>query len=55
VNAAKLASEIIERAKRSEVTIVTAESCTAGRIAQLLADAPGAGEYFHVGFVTYTK
>jgi nicotinamide-nucleotide amidase len=55
LNAKQLAHQVIERAKNCGLTLVTAESCTAGRIAQLLADTPGAGEYFHGGFVTYTK
>jgi nicotinamide-nucleotide amidase len=55
VNARQLAHQVIDRAKDRGLTVVTAESCTAGRIAQLLADTPGAGEYFHGGFVTYTK
>ena len=37
------------------MSIVTAESCTAGRLAALLSEAPGAAEYLHGGFVTYTK
>lgn len=52
---ADLASQLIETAKALGLTIVTAESCTAGRLATLLADAPGAGSLFHGGFVTYTK
>jgi nicotinamide-nucleotide amidase len=51
----QLARRVIERVNDCGLTIVTAESCTAGRIAQLLADTPGAGAYFHGGFVTYTK
>jgi nicotinamide-nucleotide amidase len=36
-------------------SIVTAESCTAGRLATLLSNAPGASEHLHGGFITYTK
>jgi nicotinamide-nucleotide amidase len=46
---------ILERAKARDLTIVTAESCTAGAVATALSKAPGAGDYFHGGFVTYTK
>jgi nicotinamide-nucleotide amidase len=50
-----LASGLLEAASELGLTIVTAESCTAGRLGQLLADTPGAGLHFHGGFVTYTK
>jgi nicotinamide-nucleotide amidase len=49
------AERILEAAKAAELTIVTAESCTAGAVATALSKAPGAGDYFHGGFVTYTK
>ncbi len=49
------AAAVIERAEESGLSIITAESCTAGALATLLADAPGAGACFHGGFVTYTK
>jgi nicotinamide-nucleotide amidase len=49
------AQRILERAKVSDLTIVTAESCTAGALATALSKAPGAGDRFHGGFVTYTK
>jgi PncC family amidohydrolase len=35
--------------------VATVESCTAGALACLLADAEGAGDVFHGGFVVYTK
>ena len=41
--------------KAAEVTLATVESCTAGALAVLLADAPDAGKRFHGGFVVYTK
>ena len=50
-----LANALIERAKRADLGIITAESCTAGLMCQVLADAEGASLYFHGGFVTYTK
>jgi nicotinamide-nucleotide amidase len=49
------ARRILERAKACNLTLVTAESCTAGAVAATLSRAPGAGELFHGGFVTYTK
>jgi nicotinamide-nucleotide amidase len=42
-------------ARRRNFTIVTAESCTAGKLSALLSEAPGAAEHLHGGFVTYTK
>jgi PncC family amidohydrolase len=35
--------------------VVTAESCTAGALATLLSDIPGAGEVLEGGFVCYAK
>jgi PncC family amidohydrolase len=35
--------------------VATVESCTAGALTSLLADAEGAGAAFHGGFVVYTK
>jgi nicotinamide-nucleotide amidase len=45
----------MRRAEEKALAIVTAESCTAGALATLLADTPGAGACFHGGFVTYAK
>ena len=45
----------MRRAKQAGVTIVAAESCTAGLLCQVLSDAEGASDFFHGGFVTYTK
>jgi nicotinamide-nucleotide amidase len=42
-------------ARQRNVTIVTAESCTAGKLSALLSEAPGAAEHLHGSFVTYTK
>ena len=50
-----LADALIKRAKAAGLGIVTAESCTAGLMCQVLSDAEGASEAFHGGFVTYTK
>jgi nicotinamide-nucleotide amidase len=52
---AALAERVLKKAMAAGVKLATAESCTAGRLATLLADAPGGGEQFHGGFVTYTK
>ena len=42
-------------AKSHGCTLATVESCTAGALAALPADAPGASDLFHGGFVVYTK
>ena len=51
----KLANDLMRHAKAAGVTIVVAESCTAGMMCQVLSDAEGAADSFHGGFVTYTK
>src|SRR5436189_146867 len=48
-------ARVITAAKAAKMTLVTAESCTGGALAVHLADAPGAAETFHGGFVVYTK
>jgi nicotinamide-nucleotide amidase len=50
-----LAEHLLRLLDVKRLTMVTAESCTAGLLAQRVADAPGAGQCFHGGFVTYTK
>ena len=49
------AQQTLDALKTAKVTIVTAESCTAGSIAALLAQAEGASDILHGGFITYTK
>jgi len=49
------AAAVVRVAAARKVTLVTAESCTAGGLARLLAEVPGAGDVFHGGFVTYSK
>jgi len=49
------ACALIALAKQRKQSVITAESCTGGLIAALLSEAPGAGEWLHGGFVTYTK
>jgi nicotinamide-nucleotide amidase len=52
---AGLAKEALTAARQCKLSIVTAESCTAGKLAALFSEAPGAAEDFHGGFVAYTK
>jgi nicotinamide-nucleotide amidase len=49
------AQQALDALKAAKATIVTAESCTAGTIAALLAQAEGASDILHGGFTTYTK
>ena len=50
-----LAERALATARRRNLTIVTAESCTAGKLSALLSEAPGTAEHLHGSFVTYTK
>lgn len=50
-----LSTNLIKLACAKRLHIVTAESCTAGALATLLADTPGAGDCFAGGFVAYAK
>jgi nicotinamide-nucleotide amidase len=52
---AALAKQVIEAARLQNLSLVTAESCTAGKLSNVLSEVPGAGEHLHGGFVTYTK
>ena len=47
--------QVLSALKAADMTIITAESCTAGALACLLARAEGASDVLHGGFVTYTK
>jgi nicotinamide-nucleotide amidase len=54
-NLGAFSNALLDEARRAGLTVVTAESCTAGLMCQILSDAEGAAEHFHGGFVTYTK
>jgi nicotinamide-nucleotide amidase len=49
------AAQLLARAKAQRIGVIIAESCTAGLLGLTLSDAPGAAEFFHGSFVTYTK
>jgi nicotinamide-nucleotide amidase len=49
------AASIVNAARALNLTLITVESCTAGRVAATLADAPNASDVVHGGFVTYTE
>jgi nicotinamide-nucleotide amidase len=52
---ADLAQACIDQLAAKNLSVVTAESCTAGLIAFTLSQAKGAGDHLHGGFVVYTK
>jgi len=54
-NLSDLAERALEVAAQRNASIVTAESCTAGKLAAVLSEARGAAERLHGSFVTYTK
>lgn len=49
----ELARCLVERASARGVTVCTAESCTSGLVAALIADVPGASNVLRGGAVTY--
>lgn len=49
------AARLVEAAARRKLSLVTAESCTAGRLARALTDVPGASNVVEGGFIVYTK
>jgi PncC family amidohydrolase len=49
------AAEVIRLAQEKRLTLATVESCTGGRLVQLLVDVPDVGETVHGGLVVYTK
>jgi hypothetical protein len=51
----KLAGEAQRLAKDCRLSFATAESCTAGKLAVLLSEAPRASEHLHGGIIAYTK
>jgi nicotinamide-nucleotide amidase len=52
---ARRADQVLKEARARYLTLATVESCTAGSLGVLLADAPGATDVFHGGFIVYTK
>src|SRR5690349_13593312 len=49
------ARDVMAVARKRRLGIVTAESCTCGMLAFVLSEAPGAAEWLHGGYLTYTK
>jgi PncC family amidohydrolase len=54
-NLQHLADEIVQCVKAQGLTICTAESCSAGRLALILSKTEGASKHFMGGAITYTK
>jgi nicotinamide-nucleotide amidase len=50
-----LAERLAEALLLNRFTLVTAESCTGGGIAQSLTNIPGSSKWFDRGFVTYSN
>jgi nicotinamide-nucleotide amidase len=49
------AEQLLKRGRAARLTLVTAESCTAGLIAATLGAVPGASHMLERGFVTYSN
>ena len=54
-NPDKAAARVMKLAEARRMTLATAESCTAGSLAHLLSETPGATKVLHGGFIVYTK
>jgi nicotinamide-nucleotide amidase len=50
-----LAREVGQRLKRDGATLVTAESCTGGWVAEVVTSVAGSSGWFDRGFVTYSN
>jgi nicotinamide-nucleotide amidase len=50
-----LAERIGKRLLEKKQTLVTAESCTGGWVAQVVTSVPGSSAWFERGFVTYSN
>jgi nicotinamide-nucleotide amidase len=49
------AENLLEKLRRAELTLATAESCTGGLIAGLLTEIPGSSDVVERGYVTYSN
>lgn len=51
----ELEYELVRILKSRNMTVATAESCTAGLVASRIVNAPGASDVFREGFITYSN
>jgi nicotinamide-nucleotide amidase len=49
------AEDIVRALREARLSVVTAESCTAGLLSAVISQADGAGEVLHGSFVAYSK
>jgi nicotinamide-nucleotide amidase len=49
------AEDIVRALRDARLSVVTAESCTAGLVSAVLSQADGAGQVLHGSFVAYSK
>jgi PncC family amidohydrolase len=53
--AASLEEQVVALLKEKELSITTAESCTAGLIGATLVNVPGVSKVFSEGYITYSN
>ena len=51
----KLTYDFHQRAQSNKISISTIESCTGGKVAQLLTSLPGSSVYYHGGWIVYSN
>jgi nicotinamide-nucleotide amidase len=51
----KISRRVGKKLKRSRLTLVTAESCTGGWVAQAVTSVAGSSDWFERGYVTYSN
>jgi nicotinamide-nucleotide amidase len=49
------AHPIVKLLREQKLSVVTAESCTAGLLGSIISHVPGAGDCLQGGFITYSK
>lgn len=48
-------TQLLQACRDEKITIVTAESCTAGMVAASITGAPGASDVYERGFISYSN
>src|SRR5690348_12478599 len=54
-NLLALAQSVLDAARKQDLRIATAESCTGGLVAALLTEIPGASDVVERGFIVYSN